>query len=462
MPDLDHDPELQARIRTGLAELVSHGPDPATRTEQIDLRLATQRDKLTRRRQFLVGAAATTVAVGAGISWNRVRSRDDPTTALVSGGPTSISPQTSESDWVSIGTAPLSDRRDALATWAGDRLIVLGGVTGTGAFPDGLGSSPDGAAWFAAEQRWATISPGPAGTIEGAFSVWNGTELLAGPTEADSNAPWNPNDIDLRDVRYGLAAYNPSTDTWRYVGPLDRWEDHESGNGRQAAWLGDQLLVAHRAARTPGTDFGVDPVYLVDPATGSRRAVDPGPFAASPYPDASGEVMLTAVERWVMAITNWDLQPWVLDLDRFSWRRATSPPDTSSLHLVPAAAIGDQLVVRESGGPRMWLFDPAVDGERAWQEVTPNPFPPARWSYDPVWSGTELFVPGAAYDPATDSWREVPAPPRGRDRQRSLHSHWTGDGLLLFGGEEYTCPDEATCDRARIPDTLDGWLLRDP
>ncbi len=79
-----------------------------------------------------------------------------------------------------------------------------------------------------------------------------------------------------------------------------------------------------------------------------------------------------------------------------------------------------------------------------------------------MWSGSELFVPGAAYDPATDSWRSVPAPPRGADRQRTLHSHWTGEGLLLFGGEEYTCPDGADCDRTPGPDALDGWLFRDP
>ena len=76
-----------------------------------------------------------------------------------------------------------------------------------------------------------------------------------------------------------------------------------------------------------------------------------------------------------------------------------------------------------------------------------------------MWTGTEIFVPGAAYDPAADTWREVDPPPRGSDRQRTLASRNANGALLLFGGEEYTCPDEATCDRNPGPDTLDGWLL---
>lgn len=43
-----------------------------------------------------------------------------------------------------------------------------------------------------------------------------------------------------------------------------------------------------------------------------------------------------------------------------------------------------------------------------------------------------------------------------------MYAVWADDALILFGGEEYDCPDDADCDRSPGPDTLDGWILADP
>jgi hypothetical protein len=47
-------------------------------------------------------------------------------------------------------------------------------------------------------------------------------------------------------------------------------------------------------------------------------------------------------------------------------------------------------------------------------------------------------------------------------QREPLAAFWTGDALVLFGGEEYGCPDNVSCHRVVGPDTLDGWILAHP
>ena len=308
----------------------------------------------------------------------------------------------------------------------------------------------DGAVWRP-DDGWRPIADGPAGMVPGGFAVWDGAEMFVGSTEADSAAPWNTERSE-EDARYGIAAYDPIADRWRYIAPLVPDETRQLGPSRQAVLVGGQLLVAVELA-LPGTaGHGAD-LVAYDPTTGQSRLVDPGPFAESPYTDASGTVSLTAVGDHVVATPNFDLRPWVLDLSAGTWTRLAAP-DTQSLHLSPATASGDRAGFFDSD--QLWVLDLST---ASWERATSNPGRRARWSFEPVWSGQELFTPGAAYDPDLNRWRTVEPPPRRKNRQRHLTSTWA-DGLLLFGGEEYTCPDDVTCDRDRTdPDSLDGWLL---
>ena len=454
---------FENELRSGLANLASV-PDVSARHAHLDGELARRR-RLGARRLFLVGAAASTTVVVAGAAgaW-RLASRDQSPAGEVITGSTPSTPLTANS-WQPIASAPLSARSAPAVVWASDRLIVWGGVGFAGGVPftGDIGDDrlpPDGAAWSPTEQKWTPIAAGPAGAIRGGFAEWNGSEVLVGVTEADSTAPWNK-DVSEEQARYGIAAYRPSSDAWRYVGPVTPDTDERLGSARQAVALGDSLLVALRSA-LPGTSGHDRDIVVIDVATGAERPVDPGPFAVSPYADRSGTVALTRVGAFVVATTTWDRRPWVLDLATESWHHAPAPK-SASLHLRPATAAASTALFLESDSvANLWLLDPTDQGPNPWRPARTNPLPWSRWTFEPVWSGHELFVPGAAYDPATNQWRPVEAPPRGKSQQRTLTSRWANDSLLLFGGEEHTCPDNGRCDRSLGPDTLNGWAQFTP
>lgn len=441
--------DFKQELRVRLADLASV-PDVAGRTDGL-LAEAERQHHLRSRRHFLAGAAAASAAVvGAGAVWRAVETDPEDRDRLEAGSTPAAA--SSDFEWQPIDAVDLSQRKRPGVVWAGDRLIVWGGAY------DGRNPS-DGAAWDPSTRAWTPIASAPAGGIVGGFAVWTGTEMIVGLTESDSGAPWFDNGDEERPA-VGISSYDPSTDSWRYVTWMRPGAGDEAALHRQAVALDDVLVVALRAAR-PGAALA-DDIVIIEPASGDRHPIDPGPFGASPYSDGSGEVTLTAVGHRVVATPNWDRRPWILDLAAETWRQAPAP-DGHSLHLMPATAAGDVVIFLESDGRQpLWILDPSDRGPSPWTPGPPNPHPPALWGHDPLWTGTELYVPGAAFNPHSGAWRPVDGPPRGQDRQRNLVS-LVGDGtLILFGGEEYSCPDNAECDRNPGPDTLDGWITRIP
>lgn len=85
-----------------------------------------------------------------------------------------------------------------------------------------------------------------------------------------------------------------------------------------------------------------------------------------------------------------------------------------------------------------------------------------------MWSGVDpgtaideafdVVDDGAAYDPATDSWRELPtAPISGRAGAAAV---WAGDRLVVWGG--FSSPDEAFADGAEYLPDQDAWVELPP
>jgi putative cell wall-binding protein len=92
------------------------------------------------------------------------------------------------------------------------------------------------------------------------------------------------------------------------------------------------------------------------------------------------------------------------------------------------------------------LYDPATN---SWDALPTNPYSDAGCGISLVWTGTEMLVwggnpggtgvpapvnTGAAFDPATNEWRPIPANPIGA---RSGHATvWTGEQMIVFGGTD--------------------------
>ncbi|MCA1845270.1 MAG: hypothetical protein LC792_19175, partial [Actinobacteria bacterium] len=102
-------------------------------------------------------------------------------------------------------------------------------------------------------------------------------------------------------------------------------------------------------------------------------------------------------------------------------------------------------------------FDPAT---RTWRAVAPAPLSP-RLNAAVFWAGREMIVfggttieqdtlaDGAAWDPATNVWRKLPASPLGpRD---SAVTAWAGDRLVVWGGSTVQPPSASTASSGDTP-----------
>ena len=232
-------------------------------------------------------------------------------------------------------------------------------------------------------EEWETLPPAPIVPRVEAASVWTGEEMVVwGGMDPAQNF------TGLRDG----AAFDPATRTWRRLtdAPV------VSAYGAAAVWTGDELLVW--AGNGPGDDGGGGAAY--DPRADAWTALPPGPVNPAAY--------ATAV--W----TGDELIVW----GGYGLRGGTGTADGAA-------------------------YDPVT---QQWRTIASAPLSP-RFYHEAVWTGSEMvvwggtsgdgaevsrYVDGAAYDPASDTWRLIAeAPLTARDPGALL---WSGKEMLVLGG----------------------------
>jgi hypothetical protein len=120
-----------------------------------------------------------------------------------------------------------------------------------------------------------------------------------------------------------------------------------------------------------------------------------------------------------------------------TWRTmSAAPAGLEALGVTPRPVWTGTEVLFYPGG---LAFDPTAD---AWRELPPPPHDPSYRQTGVVWTGSEMVVfgggevdsetarQGAAYDPDADRWRRIADAPFGLNL---LSAAWSGDEVIVFG-----------------------------
>lgn len=322
-------------------------------------------------------------------------------------------------DWRLLPEAPVETRRDHVAAWTGDRLVVWGGTT---PHPDDRARriASDGAALDPGTGTWTLTASGPLGPRAAAAATWTGNELFV----------WGGHNRVSR--RWDGAAYNPRANGWRPLpdAPLS------ARSGAVAVWTGREVVVL-------GGEDNSGPLTGVaswDPAGNAWRALPD-------LPEPAAELQAVATTRGVVA---WSAVPGPagatppprhLDVRRGVWTPLPPlPRGWTVVAVVEAGASGTlyAAAAAEDGGVHLRAFALPL-GARTWHAQSGSEGlaladPRAHWTDAGL---LVLASSGAAagrlYDPLADTWASVPAGP-GPPEAGGWTQTWTGEELLLFGG----------------------------
>jgi hypothetical protein len=314
--------------------------------------------------------------------------------------------------------------------------------------------------------RWRRVDGGPSGgEVAGLFATGTGRGVLVLVEGAyDQTGP-------VRALRY-----DPGRDRWRPLGRSILTE----GYGATAVWTGSRLLVLR----------GVNVKDSSRAAASYDLAADAWtPIPADPLPHGLGRATAFWTGRELLV---WEIDHRLgaaFDPVRGRWRRLTRafPLPVAARYRPATVWTGREVLVWggcDSGGVRYHeqavqcddargsgdeladgaAYDPATD---TWRTIARSPLP-ARDRPVAVWTGTEMLVwggvtpaaggagpYGAAYDPARDRWRvltDAPIAPR------SNHTAvWTGTLMLVWGGQSLDSGSEFHGDGAAYDPQRDHW-----
>lgn len=321
---------------------------------------------------------------------------------------------------------------------------------------------------------WRTLPGSPLRGFAALGPVWTGQELLIWAELVDRSAP-----------PFAGAAYDPATNRWRRIAPSplpgsNHWR-------MSAVWTGTEVLAWGAAVAPPPDGYAnVQQVQAqtagarYNPATDSWRPMSPPPLSSRIWHEATWTGKEMIVWGGASADIEHRLDGAAYDPVTDRWRPIASGPFTTSVGKV-AVWTGERLILwggcrRSDQAGEGAIYDPATD---RWDRMPPAPVSGrdlrsngAHWTGREFlfWSGRDSTTAdgcdgqyaghasdGAAYDPATRTWRRVPPPPGATLLRDDPNVHvWTGSELLVFGGDWRQDGKGRTAGAAYDP-TTDRW-----
>jgi N-acetylneuraminic acid mutarotase len=333
--------------------------------------------------------------------------------------------------------SPPTAREHVATVWTGTEWIIYGGASSY--------SPMNGSRFNPASQTWTPLPDGgPAGRTNPS-AVWTGSELLVFGGSISS--------VAYDDVW----KWSPTTNTWTSTSPPTRPSARYSAS---AVWTGTEMIIyAGRAAAGTALSDG----WRFNPVTNTWTVIATHPSLTARvdhFAAWTGTEMLIYGGSGVGGgfynpVTN-------------NWRII------SYIDAVYGATVwtGTELIVW--GGEGITASNIGARYNPDTQVWTPLPLtgaPSARYGHTLVWDGQRAYVwggdvnisddttksDGAVYDPSTDAWTPLPA--EGAPLARSAHyAVWTGDQLLIWGGETDIGGHSLLDDLAALKPSTSRWF----
>ncbi len=379
--------------------------------------------------------------------------------------------------WFERNPGDLGFRREFIATRAGDRLVVWGGIR-----PAGLGERRGGASFGGSQ--WTPIATSPIVAGDDPVSVWTGTELFI---YSGAAAAWEPDSNTWRELAYpptgSVSGAFPLAGVWTgeqvilvgyRVHPPTREEDNlfvasygsdlgccESYSDPpfsltygEAFWTGDEMLLIGALLDPdwqPATDDGLGRMAGFDPVT--KRWTE---YEAPPL-EGPGRISAAWTGTRLMAWrADGDAAEWTKD---GGWRLLPGPPIPGTSCQSRSEAVGEDVFILLCNSAAVWS-----DAAQRWFRIfVPTVAPGFSNACVPVvsdiprhrlelWCSTETgnafwsidlsAVEAIRYSESAtlSQWELFPNP--AATRLDSTSMVWSGEELLYFSGhgievEEY-------------------------
>lgn len=379
-----------------------------------------------------------------------------------------------DGSWSRLPTAPIEPRSGQSAVWTGRELIIWGGARhiGSGGSQQ-VEPFSDGASYDPVTGRWQLLPSSPLSPRMYASSVWTGSQVII----------WGGNDPRYNSygpfVRADGASFDPTTGTWKMLpaAPI------QARAFASAFWTGSQMIVFGGQGRQPGYGQLLDGAVYT-PTSNTWRRIPPMPAGSGTLVGVTsvwdGQQLLAWATYQSASPTGATPMAAAWNPSTGAWTSLPNPPHRVATYGATATWTGQQVLLLDGSNclPSMSCLVPLRDG--AGSGYTPRT---GQWSVIPdnvvagsagptAWTGQALaalnagsqgstagqsvLMPGdaAAYDPATQTWTDLPRGPLGALDGASVF--WTGKQLLVWGGGASSGSNQGEALTARTANTGRG------